>query len=208
MSGQPVARGVRSMLRLFVPFAVVLPLAAAFAPASPVAPDQARPEDFVLIQKGSLPIIVSAPHGGRKKVPDVPERVGKGVTGFQTILDTNTAELAEKFAAELEKLLDGKPWVVVARFERKYLDANRPPEQGYESDKAKPYYDLYHTSLEAACKAVKTRFGRGLLLDIHGQGTSGTRSAAGRGTARPTLLKDRDGWGALTGKQRAAGPSP
>src|SRR5438034_7824528 len=129
-----------------------------------------KPEDFVFVQKGTLPIIISAPHGGRKKVPDVPERLGKGIANFQTVLDNNTAELAEKFAAELEKQLNGKPWLVIARFERKYVDANRPPEQAYESDKAKPYYDAYHEPLEAACKAVKKRFGLGLLLDIHGQG--------------------------------------
>ena len=69
------------------------------------------------------------PHGGRKPVPDVPERLGKGLTNFQTVLDANTAELVDVFATELEEQLHGKPWLVVARFERKYLDANRsfPP---------------------------------------------------------------------------------
>ncbi len=194
------------MLRRFACLAFILPAFVAFAPALPLASNEAKPEDLVLIQKGTLPIIVSAPHGGRKKVPDVPERLGKGIANFQTVLDTNTAELAEQFAAELEKQLDGKPWVVVARFERKYLDANRPPERSYESDKAKPYYDLYHASLEAACKAVKVQFGRGLLLDIHGQGDF--RDTICRGTRNGktvTLLKDRDGWGALTGKRSVLG---
>ncbi|MGG7377516.1 hypothetical protein ACQ7B2_01530, partial [Escherichia coli] len=73
------------------------------------------------------------------------------------VRDENTAELTEKLVAEIERLLDGKPWVVIARFERKYLDVNRAPEQGYESDKAKPYYDAYHGPLAAACKAVKEK---------------------------------------------------
>ena len=71
---------------------------------------------------------------------------------------------------ELEEQLDGKPWLVVARFDRKYVDANRSAEEGYESEKAKPTYDAYHSALAAACKAVKEKHGRGLLLDIHGQG--------------------------------------
>src|SRR5690606_24459729 len=121
------------------------------------------------VQKGTLPIIISVPHGGRKEVPGVPVRLGKGLTNFHTVRDENTAEMTERFIAELEKLLGARPWVVVARFERKYLDVNRPREEGYESEKARPYYDLYHDSLAAACKAVKKKFGRGILLDIHGQ---------------------------------------
>jgi N-formylglutamate amidohydrolase len=185
---------------------VLLLTLAALAPARPNALDSPKPEDLILIQKGTLPVIVSAPHGGRKQVPDVPERIGKGLTNFQTVLDANTAELAEVFAGELEEHLRGKPWLVVARFERKYLDANRPAEQGYESEKAKPYYDAYHAALAAACKAVKTQFGRGLLIDLHGQGDF--KDAICRGTKNGksvTLLKDRDGWQALTGKRSVLG---
>lgn len=186
--------------------ALFLPAALALAPAIPVAPDAPKPEDFVLVQKGTLPVIVSAPHGGRKKLPDVPERLGKGVPAFQTILDANTDLLAETFAAELERLLKGKAWLVVARFDRKYLDANRPREHAYESEKARPYYDLYHESLGAAGKAVKEKFGRGLLLDIHGQGEH--RGAICRGTQNGKtvkLLNDRYGWRGLTGKKSVLG---
>src|SRR5205823_2121140 len=121
-------------------------------------------------------------------------------------LDTNTAELAEKLAAELEKLLDGKPWVVIARFERKHLDVNRPPEEGYESEKAKPYYDAYHDALATACKAVKQKFGRGILLDIHGNAVH--PGAICRGTQNlktVSLLKERDGMGAIRGKNSVVG---
>jgi N-formylglutamate amidohydrolase len=163
-------------------------------------------DEFVTIQKGTLPIILSAPHGGRKKVPDVPERQGINVPNFATVLDNNTAEVAEKLSAELERLLDGKPWMVIARFERKYLDVNRPPEQSFEHVKAKPYYDAYHEPLEEACKAVKEKFGRGILLDIHGQGEF--PNAVCRGTQNGksvTLLRDRYGWPAVTGKKSILG---
>jgi N-formylglutamate amidohydrolase len=191
-----------------MPRSLLVPLiGAALVPVLVAAPDApATPADLVVVQKGTLPIIVSAPHGGRKKVPDVPERVGTGIAQFATVLDANTDLIAERFSAELEKLLDGKPWLVIARFERKYLDVNRPREQSYESDKAKPYYDAYHEPLEAACKAVKAKFGRGLLLDVHGQGEF--KDAICRGTQNGktvTLLKDRDGWRGLTGKRSVLG---
>jgi hypothetical protein len=69
------------------------------------------------VQKGTLPIIVSVPHGGTREVPGVPERRGAGVAKFVTVRDANTSELAEAFAAALEEKLDGKPWMVVARFD-------------------------------------------------------------------------------------------
>src|SRR6202012_5569180 len=130
----------------------------------------ARPADLVFVQKGTLPIIVSAPHGGKKATPGGPERRGVGVKQFATVRDTNTDLLAEQFAAALEKQLGGKLWVVVARFDRSYLDANRPRDGAYEVEAAKPYYDAYHGPLAAACRAVKEKHGAGLLLDIHGQG--------------------------------------
>ena len=183
----------------------LLPAVAAFTPAAdePKAP---KPEDFVTVQKGTLPVILSAPHGGKKKVPDVPERVGTGLTNFQTVRDENTAELTEKLAAEIETALKGKPWVVIARFERKYLDVNRSAEQGYESDKAKPYYDAYHGALVVACKAVKEKHGRGILLDIHGNAVH--QNAICRGTQNlktVSLLKERDGMVAIRGKNSVLG---
>ncbi|MFM8271344.1 MAG: N-formylglutamate amidohydrolase [Gemmata sp.] len=184
----------------------LLPALVALAPAVSGAPDALGPGDFLTVQKGTLPVVVSAPHGGRKKVPDVPERAGTGLKNFQTVRDENTAELAERFAAELETLLKAKPWVVIARFERKYLDVNRPAEQGYESEKAKPYYDAYHDALGAACKAVKEQHGRGLLLDIHGQGSF--PGAICRGTQNlksVKLLKERDGMPAVRGKNSVFG---
>jgi N-formylglutamate amidohydrolase len=166
----------------------------------------ATPEDLVFVQKGTLPIIVSAPHGGRKPIPGVGRRAGTDVVNFSVAFDTNTLELTELFAAALEKKLDGKPWLVVARFSRQYLDPNRPRDGSYESDKAKPYYDRYHDSLEAACKAVKKEFGRGLLLDIHGQGEFNHAICRGTQNGKTvTALKDRYGWPAVTGKRSVLG---
>jgi N-formylglutamate amidohydrolase len=165
-----------------------------------------RTDDFVTIQKGTLPIILSAPHGGRLKVPGVPERLGKGIANFQTVLDDFTAEIAELVAVRLENQLAGKPWLVIARFERKYLDVNRPRELAYESEQARPYYDAYHEALAAACKAVHKKFGRGLLLDIHGQGLFPDAICRGTQNGKTVqVLRDRYGWYALTGKRGLLG---
>jgi N-formylglutamate amidohydrolase len=157
-------------------------------------------------QPGKLPIILSAPHGGAKEVPGVPPRRGEGLVkgskGFFTGRDTGTEELAEALAAAIEKKMGKRPYVVVARFHRRYIDANRPPEIAYESKLAKPVYDEYHAALARYCKEVKKTYGRGLLLDVHGQGTA--RDTVFRGTQNGktvTLLRQRFGEQAHTAKK-------
>lgn len=162
--------------------------------------------DLVTTRKGALPIILSAPHGGRKPIPDCPPRKGEGIDQFVTVTDTNTAELAEKLAERIEKSLGAKPYLVIARFERKYLDVNRPAESAYESKQAKPYFDSYHGFLKESCREVQTEWGRGLLLDLHGQGV--TANALYRGTRdlkTVTLLKERFGKTAVTGEKGLLG---
>jgi N-formylglutamate amidohydrolase len=124
---------------------------------------------FLTLWAGTLPIIFSAPHGGRQPVAGANVRRGVGVAQFATGRDHNTDELAEKIAAKLEVKLGAKPFLLVANFERKYLDVNRPPESAYESAVAKFYYDAYHSALREAHDRVRREWGRGLLLDIHGQ---------------------------------------
>jgi N-formylglutamate amidohydrolase len=120
---------------------------------------------------GTLPIVFSAPHGGREALPGVAARRGTGVTQFVTGRDTRTDELAEAIVAKLAQRLGGRPHLVLARFERKYVDVNRPSSDAYESENAKIYYDGYHSALTEACRRVRAEWGRGLLLDIHGEGS-------------------------------------
>lgn len=118
---------------------------------------------------GDLPIILTAPHGGSAGIPGVPERKGDGVVRFNPRADTNTDILTEKLADALEQKLGKRPYVVIARFHRKYLDANRRPADAFESAEAKATYDAYHAAIASACKEVTARWGRGVVLDIHGQ---------------------------------------
>ncbi len=121
------------------------------------------------VASGGLPVILTAPHGGSAAVPGVPERKGDGVTRFNSRADTNTDVLTEKLADALDQKLGKRPYVVVARFHRKYIDANRRPADAFESAEAKATYDAYHAAIASACKEVTARWGRGVVLDIHGQ---------------------------------------
>ena len=144
-------------------------LIAAFLTTAVVAESASDKKPAMTVVAGGLPIILTAPHGGGAAIPGVPERKGDGVTRFNPKADTNTDILTEKLADALEQKLGKRPYVVIARFHRKYIDANRRPEDAFESPEAKATYDEYHAAIAAACKEVTARWGRGVVLDIHGQ---------------------------------------
>lgn len=159
-----------------------------------------------MVWAGMLPIILSAPHGGRQTIPGVPVRRGAGVAHFLTGRDNNTDELTEIIALELEKRLNARPFLVIARFERKYLDANRPSERAYEAVEAKPYYDGYHRALREAYERLSHEWGRGLLLDIHGQGAEAESIYRGTGNGKTVAsLTQRFGTEAITGPKSIFG---
>ncbi len=167
---------------------------------------QAKPDKLLTVWAGTLPIILSAPHGGRQPVSGVPVRRGVGVAQFTTEGDSHTDELAHRIATKLEERLGAKPFLVMAHFERKYIDANRPRDGAYESAEAKPYYDAYHHALEQGCAQVRREWGRGLLLDIHGQGTEVDtifRGTGNRGSV--SALERRFGIEALSGPKSILG---
>lgn len=121
-------------------------------------------------RRGTLPVILSAPHGGRLAIAGCPERAGgPGVTQFVTVTDASTDRLAEAIAAALERRTGKPPHLVVARFGRRYADANRPAADGTEHPLARVQHDAYHAHLKRARDRVAKAFGRGLLVDIHGQ---------------------------------------
>jgi N-formylglutamate amidohydrolase len=165
--------------------------------------DKAKSDDLITVKAGTLPVIVSAPHGGRKTIPDCPERKGgPNVRMFAVITDTNSDLLADKVAAAIEKKMKGKPYLVIARFERKYLDVNRQAADAYESEAAKPVYEAYHKALKDARDAVQKDWGRGLLLDLHGQAANPNVVFRGTNNGKTVAhLVDRFGKVAVTGPE-------
>jgi N-formylglutamate amidohydrolase len=148
------------------------------------------PDKLLTVWAGTLPIILSAPHSGRQQIPGVSLRRGVGIAQFAASRDANTDELAQKIAANMEERFGARPFLIVALFERKYVDANRPAGAAYESDKAKPYYESYRRVLRYHCERAREEWGRGLLLDIHGQGAED--EAIYRGTSNAALRRRSD----------------
>jgi len=162
------------LLRIAV--ATIVWLLAAALPAQ--AADKA-PADLVLVQVGTLPIILTAPHGGRDAIPGVETRDGKDknkVAASQAYGgfvagggDFNTDILVQGMAAEIQRQTGHAPYLVMARFVRKYIDANRPANLAYDDAKAGPYYDYYHAAIRRFVDEVRSKYPAALLVDVHGQ---------------------------------------
>lgn len=145
--------------------------AATLAPAQDRRPELAPPGSLITAQLGEAPIVISAPHGGKVRVPGSVERT-KGVK----VLDNNTAQLALLMSQRLTERLGRRPSLVVAHFSRKDADCNRAPEPGpddeaYASEAGKAVYEAYHHALDACVTRSRETFGlRVLVVDVHGQG--------------------------------------
>ena len=133
------------------------------------------PSDLVLVQQGTLPIVLTAPHGGRESIAGVDPRQNRTNVaayrawgGYQAGTDLNSDLLAQGIAKEIAQLTGRQPYLVVAKFSRRYIDANRPPELGLDSAAARPYYDYYHGVIRRFVDELRER-GPALLIDVHGQ---------------------------------------
>jgi len=155
---------------------------------------------------GTLPIILAAPHGGREPIPGVAPRRGIGVAQFAAERDSNTAELAEAVALKLGERLGATPFLVIARFERKFIDANREPAAAYEMPQAKLHYDAYHRAIGEAAEAIRQKWGSGLLLDIHAQRAQADTIFRGTDNGRSvSQLQRQFGQAALSGANSVLG---
>ena len=121
-------------------------------------------EQLIEVRSGTLPIILTVPHGGTLKPNNVLAR-RYGVTG----MDANTAPLSELIIEELETQYGGKPHAIFARLHRSRLDPNRDIKEAAQGEPtAEAAWHRFHESAQKACDSVMQKHGYGLLLDIHG----------------------------------------
>lgn len=135
-----------------------------FVSAAVLQAQTAELETYIEVRSGTLPIILTVPHGGSLKPANVLAR-RYGVTGT----DSNTVPLAEMLIEELETRYGGKPHAIISNLHRTKLDPNRDLEEAAQGDPiAVAAWHRFHDSAQKACDSVMKKNGMGLLLDIHG----------------------------------------
>jgi N-formylglutamate amidohydrolase len=123
------------------------------------------PASLVARSSGTMPLLLTVPHDGDQLVGWVAART-KGAT----VRDVGTRDLAERTAERLGERLGKRPFLVVARFSRKVLDANRAEADAMESTEVLPAYRAYHDQIAAYIEEIRQKFpGGALLVDVHGQ---------------------------------------
>jgi len=119
---------------------------------------------YIDFYEGSLPIILSAPHGGS----DMPEDIETRTSGVFD-KDDNTLELTQKIIEEFFEQTGKSPYGVIATISREKVDINREPKEAYEDERAGVIYNQFHYLIKSARLNIEKNFCKGLYIDIHGQ---------------------------------------
>jgi hypothetical protein len=119
---------------------------------------------FVEYIAGDLPLVLTAPHGGRLRPDEIPNRT-KGVTE----MDANTLELARALAAELRARTGRHAHLVASHLHRSKLDPNREIAEAAQGNPiAQRAWREFHAAIEGALAAAVARHGFVFLVDLHG----------------------------------------
>jgi uncharacterized protein YwbE len=122
-------------------------------------------ENFVEYLEGSLPIILSAPHGGTYKPKNIRIRQN-GI--FE--MDAYTKELTQAIIREFFVQTNAYPHTIIMNLARNRVDANRAKHEAVSNDpKSQDAYESFHHFIEHSKQKVASKYGRGIYIDIHGQ---------------------------------------
>jgi len=133
--------------------------------------DNLETEKYIKFERGSLPLIISVPHGGTLEIDGIPNRT-EGVLG----IDKATIELTQELNFLLKKLsrkyfsTQQTPSSIVSKVRRKQIDLNRIQSEAYlpNSNFAERIYLFYHDKIREVILENINKFNKSLLLDLHG----------------------------------------
>ena len=128
-------------------------------------------QNFVEVNVGTIPLIISVPHGGTLEYEKIPKREN-GIVG----LDKATNELAKKLISCIMKTFTdkkstlNKPSYIISKIHRNRIDLNREEIKAYQynSKLAQEIYRYYHYKIFEIINRNLTIFNKSLLVDIHG----------------------------------------
>jgi hypothetical protein len=122
--------------------------------------------------RGTMPVILTCPHDGSEAPPSVRERTDDATPSgcdFNIGRDVETALITESLAQKILDITGISPYVVIARFQRKFIDANRKSTCAFTDADALPFYDEYHNRITGYVDQIlQQNGGQGFLFDIHG----------------------------------------
>ncbi|MEM7414117.1 MAG: Ig-like domain-containing protein [Gemmatimonadota bacterium] len=131
-------------------------------------------EDYIEYIPGTLPVVLSAGHGGSETPAEIADR-----TFGVVIADRNTLELTLAVRDALIDLTGQAPHVVLSRLHRSKLDPNREIEEAAQGNPfAERAWAEYHGYIDHA-RTVASARGEGMYFDMHGHGHAVARLELG-----------------------------
>lgn len=146
--------------------------------------------NYTQYQIGTLPIVISVPHGGLIEPANIPDRSCNNPT---TITDSYTIELAMQMDSALFKLTGCHPHIIICNLKRTKIDCNREISEGACSNPiAEKAWHEFQNFIDTAQKLAQNSFaGKAFYIDLHGHGKPILRLELGYGI-KPEELNNND----------------
>lgn len=138
---------------------------------------------------GSLPVILTAPHGGSLQPSEIPDRTAAACGGTATtVTDTNTREQVLALRDSMFARFGKYPHVIISHLSRRKLDPNRSILEAACADaEAQTAWLEFQAYVDSAKQAVLRRSGKGWYMDMHGHGHAIARLEVGYMLSGATL---------------------
>jgi hypothetical protein len=121
--------------------------------------------NYVEYVAGDMPLIISAPHGGALRPPDLPDRKDGEFTS-----DACTEELARAVQQTFYWGFGHHPHIIICRLDRRKVDCNRDLEEGAgQAPAARQAWNDYQQFIQIARSNVLASTRAGFYIDLHGQ---------------------------------------
>jgi hypothetical protein len=123
-------------------------------------------DDYTIFKTGNIPLLIIAPHGGDLKPQWLDDR---NCENSKIVQDQYTLEIALQIEQELNTL-GFQPFLVLSKMHRIKIDLNRSLETALCKDKsAMPLWMVFHNQIDIFQNEISSSYGRGLVIDLHGQ---------------------------------------
>lgn len=128
--------------------------------------------NYVEYLPGTLPVIISAPHGGGLTPAEIPDRVRTAANkDFVTVRDGGTVELAMALRRSFYDYFGAYPHVVICHLRRTKVDCNRDAEEGAGGNPLSlQAWNEFHGFINSSSNQVVTAHSNGFYIDLHGHG--------------------------------------
>ena len=153
----------------FLRFHLLLLTAFFFAKTTLAQPVIYGTNRYIAYQKGTLPIVLSVPHGGAVAPTGIPDRTCNSPT---TVTDANTIDLANNISTALFNRTGCYPHIIYCNLKRTKLDCNRNlADAACGNAAAETAWHEFHNFIDTAQQIASDAFEDNIFyVDLHGHG--------------------------------------